>query len=132
MAKLSISNIFEASKLKATKAGAELSALLDTFSQLVKEIVPALSNGLTFGDNLNCEPKVVGLTSDTDQVVATASGKVVTDVLLTRVLEVGTKKSAFGWWLNDKGELVVNADFVDDDGDPTTDEIDCRLLIFYA
>lgn len=144
MPRLSISNIFDAAKAKATKAGAELGDLVDTFGQLVKELVPTLNGGLTFTQNLNCEAKVVDLLSDTDQVVSKAEGKVLTDVIPSRVVSTDVVLDTFNWWLDNEGKLRVKAGFLKDraiadvsgsncvTGTVPTTKTQLRLLLFYG
>jgi len=129
--KIELVSIFETSRLIATKSGAELTELIMTFANFVKQVVPALKGGLTFEDNFNCAAKVVELSSDVEQVVDVGRLGSITDVVVGRVVSQSSLLRDFGWWLDGDNRLVVKAVFLPLPS-PANAKIDVRLLIFLS
>lgn len=125
MSKITIANVFEISKALATKAGAELQAPLEFLSDFGEQALRALRNGLTLRNNFDGEFKNVELTHAVDQIVSVRKNPV--DIWATRTISTTAFITQFGWYINDDGQLIVNAQFV---GAPT-DPITTRLVILF-
>ena len=125
MSKITITSIFEISKALATKAGQELAFPLEFLADFGEQALRALRRGLNFRDNFDGEFKTVDLVSGVDQIVSVEKSPV--DIWVTRTFTTTAFVTSFGWYINDDGQLIVNASFV---GSPT-DAITTRLAIVF-
>jgi hypothetical protein len=105
MAKLSVTRLFDATKVLSTKAGEELADLIDYVNTTTSEIIRALRNGLTFSDNFACITPTVSLKHDTEQVIST-DGKTPVNVLVGKVGVAKFSVDRFGWYINSSNQLV--------------------------
>lgn len=126
MTKLSLSRIFETSKILASKAGQEMAEMITYLADFAEQTIRALTNGLTFIDNFNCTISTYTLTHGVDQAIAVA--KTPTGVIPVRALTTTNHITSFGWYLNEESDLVVNAQFVS--GSSTT-QVDVTLVILF-
>lgn len=124
--KVTLSRIFETSKALATKPGQELQDFITFVGEMSEQVLRALRNGITFEDNIRCQTPRVGLIHNIDQVVNT-DGKTPKRIIVTRVYSTTTGVDAFMWYVNNSGQLVVKAKFIN----APTDKIDVDLLVFY-
>lgn len=129
MAKITESRIFEVSKYLATKSGKELEGVLTYLSSFAELVLRNLRNGLTFGDNLDCEIKRVTVRNAVETVVAVASKRRPVRVYLDRVLDSTFYVcDRFGWRFNNNGDLVIKCIF---DGSPSPSldiQVDITLI----
>ncbi len=130
MAKISISRIFETSRALATKSGQELSDVVAFVADLGEQSLRALRNGLTYGDNFDCEPKLVSLRTGVATVVAVQSTKPIKEVRIRRFLDTRYALDTWIWYTNQGGNLTVKATF---SGSPAaTFEVPLEILIYFG
>lgn len=111
MAKISISRIFETSRALATKSGQELSDVVQFLADLAEQTLRALRNGLTYGDNFDCEPKFVQLRSGVATVISVTAAKPVKEVRVRRFLDTRYPLASWIWYVDQAGALTVQAVF---------------------
>lgn len=113
--KWTISKLFDSAKANATDAGASLSDMISYLAEFCELTGRSVRSGLTFRDNFDCEERLVQLLHNQEQVVSLVQTKPITGVLLSKAVpETGGLMAVvqgFGWKLNDKGELLVKAQF---------------------
>lgn len=130
MSKISISRIFETSRALATKSGQELADVVNFLSDLGEQTLRALRNGLTYGDNFDCEPKLVGLRSGVATVISVASSKAVREVRIRRFLDTRYPLDSWIWYVAPAGGLTVKATFA---SSPAADyEVPLEILIYFG
>jgi hypothetical protein len=127
MAKISVPKILETSKLLSSKAGQELSELIQYVSTVSTQLIQSLRNGLNYEDNFDCYPTTVSLTHNMEQIVNRGNTRAPKEVRARRVVSATTAVSALIWYLDSSGNLVVKAKF--DGAPPTTQEVD--LIIYF-
>lgn len=124
--KVNVTSIVDTGRSKATDAGKQLSDFVDFTSEALKQIITAMRNNLSFGDNVACvivEPELVHNTV----TIINTQGKTPTDIILTRSYSVTYVNTGFSWQFNDSSQVIVKALF---DGAPSS-PIKVRLVIFY-
>lgn len=131
MAKVTLSRIFELSKALTTKAGQELEDQLTYISDLAELTLRLLRNGLTFGDNFDCELKTITIRSGEETVISTSQKKRALQVQIRKIVnDQYYRWSDFGWKLNQNGQIVV---WITISGSPpATQQITVDLLILYG
>lgn len=131
MAKISVSRIFELSKYLATKSGQELKDALVYLSEFAEVALRNLRNGLTFGDNFDCEVKQVSVRTGVETKISIASRKRASAVVVRRVMnEQYYIIDSFGWKFGPSGDLVITVSFT---GSPaSTLDISLELLILFG
>lgn len=130
MAKISISRIFETSRALATKSGQELADVVGFVADLGEQSLRALRNGLTYGDNFDCEPKLVYLRNDFATVVSVQATKPVKEVRIRRFLDTRYPLTSWIWYTNATGNLTVKATF---GSSPAADyEVPLEILIYFG
>ena len=125
--KVTLSRIFETSRVLATDAGQQLQDFVQFMADLSEQSLRALRNGLNFTDNMRCIASTVSLVHGTPTIV-NAQGKTPQQILCTRVYSSSNILDAFGWYIDSNGNLVVKAEFT---GAPTA-ALNVDILIFYA
>jgi hypothetical protein len=110
MAKITISRLFETSKILATKSGQELADLVQYLADFAEQTLRNLRNGLTFADNFNCKVFQVKLLQATDTIINTDS-KIPIGIIPIRVVSTTATLDAFGWFIDNNGRVNVNARF---------------------
>lgn len=125
MAKMTISRLFETSRILATKTGQEISDFIQYMAELAEQTIRNLRNGLTLEDNVRCLVRTITLTHNTQQIV-NADGKNPLHVLATRAF--GTFIPNINWTIDTTGNLIVTPFF------PTSPSgaFEVRLVIFYS
>lgn len=117
MAKVTISRLFEISKFLKTKSGQELEGALSYLSELAEVTLRILRNGITFSDNIDCEPKTISLQNQTVTTVFPSKNKTILGIVPLRVQDqTYYVLDRFGWFLNTKGEPQIYASFLDSAG----------------
>jgi hypothetical protein len=109
--KITLSRLLETAKLLQTEAGQQLSDLIEYVNTGFEQIVRALRNGLTFGDNFNCKIATIDLTHNTLQAVNSDS-KTPIGIIPIRTLSTTTGVDSFIWYIDQGGQLQVKAGFV--------------------
>lgn len=135
MAKVTISRIFEISKYLATKSGKELEDPLRYLSDFSELTLRALRNQLTFGENLDCEIKMVKLRTSIPTVISPATRRRVVRLTIDQVVDnVYYVVSKFGWKYNANGDLIVFAAFTNEAGGSpaSTTNINTSLVIHFG
>lgn len=130
--KINIQRLFDTGKARATEAGQQLSDFINFCSQAFENIIRALSNGLTFRDNFDCNVVNLTLNHNTEQIVGISkAGSQVTAVRVDSTFssEAGLELvTGFGWTVNSNNQLVVKAKF---DSAVSSRKISCRLTVLY-
>jgi len=126
MAKLSISRLLEASKLLATKAGQELTDLIEYTNDFADQTLRALRQGLTLRDNFKCELVTATLKDGVAQAI-NYNGQTINNVQVLRVYSTLYGVASILWYKDDSNKLIVKVGFT---GSPTT-ELSVNLAIFY-
>ena len=106
--RITLTRLLEAAKYAATQVGQEIPDFFDYMSEFVEQVTRSLRNGLSFGDNFNCEVKTITLKHDTPQIVSAT--KTVTGIIPIRVVSKDFI-DAFAWYYSEAGELTVRAKF---------------------
>lgn len=114
--KLSLSRLLETSKFLSTEPGQQLSDFIQYVADLSENVIRALQNNLTFGDNFNCKVATLSLKNDTEQVVNTG-GKRPLGILPLQAVSATTGVDSLIWYVNNSGQTVIRVNFV---GSPTT------------
>lgn len=132
MAKVTISRIFEITKLLTTKSGQELKDGLTYLSDFAEITLRNLRNGLTYADNFACEVKSITIKNNTETII--------TPITTKRVNQVVVRKStsskyycldSFGWKYNSDGEIVVKLKFTDFDALDSALAFPVEILLYY-
>lgn len=126
MSKITISRLFETSKILATKSGQELADLVQYLADFAEQTLRNLRGGLTFADNFNCKIAQVRLLQATNTIINT-DGKVPIGIIPIRVVATSATLDAFGWFIDNNGKVNVNARF---SGFPVTN-IEVVLVILF-
>jgi hypothetical protein len=126
MGAVNITRIFDTAKAKATKSGQELLDFVVYTTEALSQVIAALRNNLSFGDNFNALITEPELRHNTEQIINT-NNKVPKDVILTRTFSLSSLNTGFGWQLNGNNQLVVKALF---NGAPAT-TVRVRLVILF-
>lgn len=124
--KLSVTRLLETAKLLQTEAGKQLSELIDYTNNTFEQLIRALRNGLTFGDNFNAKVSTVELTNNVYQAVNT-DGKTPIGIFCVRVVSTSVGMDSLAWYVNDKGSTQVNMTFT---GAPTTAQKVVLIILF--
>jgi hypothetical protein len=135
MAKVTLSRLFEVSRYLSTESGKELKDALVYLSEFVEVVTRNLRNGLTFVDNFDSQIKSVSVKTGTESVILTEERRRVKEVVLRRVIDdTFYIVSAYGWKYNPEGNVVIQADFLDKDGNapPATLDVNLALLIHFG
>lgn len=106
--KLTISRLFDATRLLATQAGNDISELVEFTQTFAEQTLRALRNGLSFEDNVKCTTPVVILKHGVPQVL-NVTGTVV-GIIPTRVFGV-QGISSLSWFYDKSGRLNVVPSF---------------------
>lgn len=109
--KLSVPRLFDAARLLSTKAGQELSELINFSQYAFEQLIRALRNGLTFEDNFNAKMVTVTLRHNREQslnVSGTITGIIPLRVISFAGLDQITK---FGWYITSSGSPSIKIDF---------------------
>jgi hypothetical protein len=125
--RLAIGRLLETSKLINTKAGAELADFITYMSDFAEQVIRALNNGLTFGENSNAKVVKASLRHDTEQVIGT-DGRSPVGIFPVRVHSSTTGVDQFSWYFNSSGQPVVKVALV---GSPSA-TTDVSLVILFA
>lgn len=126
--RLAIGRLLETSKLINTKAGAELADFITYMSDFAEQVIRALSNGITFGDNVNAKVVKASLRHNVEQVLNT-DGKSPIGIIPIRTHSSTTGIDQFSWYFNSTGLPVVKVALV---GSPSAVTTDVSLVILYA
>jgi hypothetical protein len=126
MAKITISRIFETSKILATEPGQILQDFINYMSQLAEQTLRNLRNGLTFTDNFDCLVSTVALSDGVDQVVNT-SGRQPSGILPLRVVSTAYGADSFAWYIDETGATHVTMTFTNS---PTKAQNVVLLILF--
>lgn len=126
MAKITISRLFETSKILATKSGQELSDFVNYVAELAEQTLRNLRNGLTFQDNFNCLVSSVKLSQATNTVINTG-GKQPIGIIPIRVVSSSLTIDSFGWFIDTKGQVNVNVRY---SGTPVVDANVVLVILF--
>lgn len=130
MAKITISRIFETSRALATKAGAELSDVVQFVADLAEQTLRNLRNGLTYTDNFDCQSKPVYLRNGVATPVSVSGLKAVSEVRVRRFLDTRYALSSWIWYVDQNGRLTVTAGF---SGSPDANyEVPLEILILFG
>lgn len=127
MAKLSISRIFETSKLLATKSGKELSELITYTSELAEQVLRILRNGVTLSDNIDCKVVTYSLSNGTPQEINT-DGRTPIGIHIIRTISSSYGWTSTNWYLNDRGAVILTVGFTNS---PTA-AVETTLVIYYG
>src|SRR4051812_9524320 len=128
--KITISRIFETSKLVSELAkvgiGQSASDFTEYISSFVELVLRGLRNGLNFTDNFDCLVKTVSVTSGSPQVVETNSSRQPTGCFAIRALSTSSI-SGFNWYMDANGRfnVIVNLNPV------PTDKVDVTIVILF-
>lgn len=126
MAKITISRLFEVSKILKTEAGKQLSDLINYTSELAEQVLRALRNGLTFEDNFNSKILTISATHNT-LIKVYISDKIPTGILIRRILSSSVMVDAFNWHIDDNGTLNLKILF----NPASSDIINIELIITF-
>lgn len=126
MAKLSISRLFETAEVLVTQAGQQLQTFIDYTTELSKQLVSAMANGLNFSDNFDCIVSTVSLTHNVGQIVSTTKTPI--GVFPIRAYSVSDLITGFNWYLDNNNALNVRATFQL----ATSSPIQVTLVILYS
>lgn len=130
MSKITISRIFETSRALATKSGQELADVIQFLAELAEQTLRNLRNGLTYGDNFDCEPKTVALRTGVATVVSVAGTKPVKEVRIRRFLDTRYPLATWIWYIAPSGSLTVQATF---SSSPAANyEVPLEILIYFG
>lgn len=127
MAKLSISRIFEVSKLLATKSGKELQELVTYTSELAEQVLRILRNGVTLSDNIDCKVVTYSLLHNTPQEINT-DGRTPVGLQVIRTISPTYGWSSVNWYLNDKGAVILTVGFTNS----PASAVQTTLVIYYG
>jgi hypothetical protein len=127
VAKITISRLFETSKILTTKSGQELQEFISYVADFAEQTLRNLKNGLTFADNVNCQISTYGLQHNVDQSINTA-GKTPLGIIPLRVISSTTGIDTFGWYVADNGAIRIKAGFT---GAPAGN-IDLTVVILFG
>jgi uncharacterized UPF0160 family protein len=97
MAKITISRIFEISKLLATETGQELQSFFEYFSQVNELVLRVLRKGLTFEDNMQSIVREYEVTSDIEQAI-NVDKKTPSGIIITKVVSESVSVTNFVWY----------------------------------
>lgn len=126
MGRLNISKSFDASRILATDAGKQLQDLIGYLGQFTEQVISTLKGGLNFSDNFNCLEKSYSLIHATPTTISTG-GKKPSGIIPLRVIAADVPISSFGWWIDDRGSVVVKVSF---DLAPTAAKNVVLLILF--
>jgi len=124
--KVTLSRIFETSKVLGTEAGQQLQDFVQFMADLSEQSLRALRNGLTFEDNMRCLASTVSLVHSTPTIINTG-GKTPKRLQITRVYSTQYLLDAWGWYIDSNGSLNLKVEFT---GAPVAAQ-NVDLLIFY-
>lgn len=124
MAKLSITRLFEVSRFMSTEAGQQLHDLIVYLSDFAEQTLRALRNGLTFGDNFNCEIVTATLQHEVPQAI---SAKAKPILIFANAVSSTTAVTGLVNYVNSQGNLIVTPTFK---GAPTG-QISVVLVLVY-
>ena len=126
MAKITISRIFETSKILATEPGQILQDFINYMSQLAEQTLRNLRNGLTFADNFDCLISTVSLKDGVEQVINT-SGRQPTGIIPLRVVSTAYGSAGLVWYIDETGATKVSVTFTNS---PPTAQNVVLLILF--
>lgn len=117
MSKITVSRIFEISKLLKTKAGQELNDGLVYLAEFAEVSLRSLRNGLTFEDNFDCELKTISVINNTETSFVASAKNIKKRVREIRLRKSPTEKyyciDSYGWKYASNGDLLVKVKFTD-------------------
>ncbi len=123
--KVTIGRIFETSRALSTKAGQELTDVLNFVAQFAELTLRSLRNGLTDADNTDCTIRIVQLTNEPISIPTT---KRPVEIRARRVLSATAQLARpIAWYFGSNGSIVVQANFVT----APTQPIDVEIIILY-
>jgi hypothetical protein len=128
MTKIRVSSIFDVAQVAATKAYKELSTFVDYVNSLSDPVVQALTNGISFRDNLDCTELNINMPHDTPTAVA--NKRVPIAVYLARQVPSTPMVTAFSWSIDNDGALSLRVKY--DTPPPTNTKIECRFFVHYS
>lgn len=125
--KLSLSRIFETSKLLATDAGQQLQEFITYSADLAEQVLRALRNQLNFKDNFDCDTKVVSLMHGVDTIISLGT-RIPFGVMTLRCESLTNNIDSLGWHIDASGNFKVNVRFTGVVSSP----INTTLVIFFS
>ena len=107
--KLTLTSIFDATQVLASKAGQEMAPFVDYVTRAFEEVIRSLRNNLTFQDNFLCNVKTVSLKHGT--TISIPFDKKVTGIIPVRVNHTSDSLDSLNWYYDSKGDLKITAYF---------------------
>lgn len=126
MAKITISRLFETSKLLATDVGQKIQDFVVYMTDFAEQTIRNLKNGLTFKDNFNCQISTYSLSHNVEQTINT-SGNSPVGMIPIRVGSSSIGWDSFAWYVSESGDIKIKAGFT---GAPVT-KTDLTLVILF-
>lgn len=120
MTAINVAKLFDISKTIGTQAGQQVQDFIQYTVQTMSQVVATLRNGISLGENVDCDVKVFTLTSDTAQVVSVSPGKTPTGMFVVRVGSKAVTLDAFNWWFDDSSKPTVQARLIGATSAPVT------------